>query len=128
MKTLLFLLVSFIAVTSTVSGLMMISSPDGGILSLPLSLLQGTPFRNYLLPGILLVGLVGSVNIVAVYTNISRNISRYNWSIAGGVMITGWIIVQMIVVQSMHWLHFVYLGTGVLIILTGYQLKGRWAV
>ncbi|HEX5027138.1 MAG TPA: hypothetical protein VFV68_17785 [Agriterribacter sp.] len=128
MKTLLFILVSFIAVTSTISGLLMIGDTDGGILNLPLSLLEGTPFKNYLFPGILLAGIVGGVNIIAVFSNISRSSTRYNWSVAGGIMITAWIIVQMILIQSLHWLHFIYLGSGMLIILIAYQLKGKWAV
>lgn len=128
MKPLLVILLCFIAATSTLSGLLMISEPDGRILNLPPALLEGTPFRNYLIPGVLLAGIVGGINIAAVYTNIARSPSRYNWSIAGGIMIMGWIVAQMILIQSVHWLHFIYFGTGVLVILIAYQLKGRWAV
>lgn len=128
MKTLLFLLVSFIAVTSTLSGLLMISKPDGSILNLPLSLLEGTVFKNFLLPGILLTVLVGGANLLAVFYNLQRHPNRYNWAMAGGIMISGWIIVQMILIHAAHWLHFIYLGIGLLIILIAYQLKGKWAV
>lgn len=128
MKTLLFILVSFIAVTSTLSGLLMISKPDGSILNLPLSLLEGTVFKNFLLPGILLTALVGGVNLLAVFYNLQRHPNRYNWAMAGGIMISGWIIVQMILIHAVHWLHFIYLGLGLLIILIAYQLKGKWAV
>lgn len=128
MKTLLFILVSFIAVTSTLSGLLMISKPDGSILNLPLSLLEGTVFKNFLLPGILLTALVGGVNLLAVFYNLQRHPNRYNWAMAGGIMISGWIIVQMILIHAAHWLHFIYLGLGLLIILIAYQLKGKWAV
>ena len=106
----------------------MISDPDGGILNLPLSLLEGTPFKNYLVPGVLLAGLVGGVNTAAIYSSIAQSTTRYNWAVAGGIMITGWIIAQMILIQSLHWLHFIYLGAGVLIVLMAYQLKGKWAV
>jgi hypothetical protein len=128
MKTLLFILVSFIAVTSTLSGLLMISKPDGSILNLPLTLLEGTTFKNFLLPGILLTLLVGGVNLLAVFYNMQRHPNRYNWAMAGGIMISGWIIVQMVILHAAHWLHFVYLGIGLLIILVAYQLKGKWAV
>jgi hypothetical protein len=106
----------------------MISKPNGEILGLSLSLLEPTPFINYLIPGILLAILVGAVNLVAVFFNIQRNANRYNWAIAGGIMINGWIIAQMILIQTAHWLHFLYLGTGVFIILLAYQLKGKWAL
>ena len=128
MKSLLFILVSFIAVTSTLSGLLMISNPDGGIMNLPLGILNGTPFRNFLIPGILLTTIVGGVNLLAVFYNIQRHVNRYNWAMAGGIMISGWIVVQMILIQAAHWLHFLYLGIGILIILLAYQLKGKWAV
>ena len=128
MRSFLFILVSFIAVTSTLSGLLMISNPDGGILNLPLSLLDGTPFNDFLIPGILLTGVVGFVNLLAVFYNLQRHPNRYNWAIAGGMMISGWIITQMILIQTIHWLHIIYLGIGLLVILIAYQLKGKWAV
>jgi len=128
MKSLLFLLTAFIAVTSTLSGLLMISSPDGSLLHLPLSVLYRSPFKNFLIPGILLTVFVGSVNLLAVFYNLQRDPKRYKWATAGGVMITGWIITQILIIQSAHWLHFLYLGIGILIILIAYQLKGKWAV
>lgn len=128
MKPLLFILISFIAVTSTLSGLLMISRPDGEILNLPINLLEGTPFKNFLIPGILLTTIVGGVNLLAVFFNMQRHPNRYNWAISGGVAITGWIIAQMILIRTIHWLHFIYLGIGLLIILIAYQLKGKWAV
>mgnify|MGYP000126020916 CR=1 FL=1 len=128
MKTLLFILVSFVAVTAMLSGLFMISNPDGSIMNLPLSLLDGTPFKNFLIPGILLTTIVGGVNLLAVFYNIQRHVNRYNWAIAGGIIISGWIVVQMILIQAAHWLHFLYLGIGILIILLAYQLKGKWAI
>lgn len=128
MKSLLFILVSFVAVTATLSGLIMISNPDGGVMNLPLSLLDGTPFKDFLIPGILLSTIVGGVNLLAVFYNIQRHVNRYNWAMAGGIMISGWIVVQMILIQAAHWLHFLYLGIGILIILLAYQLKGKWAV
>ena len=128
MKSLLFILVSFLAVTATLSGLIMISNPDGGVMNLPLSLLDGTPFKDFLIPGILLSTIVGGVNFLAVFYNIQRHVNRYNWAMAGGIMISGWIVVQMILIQAAHWLHFLYLGIGILIILLAYQLKGKWAV
>lgn len=128
MKTILFVLVAFIGLTATFSGLLMISNPDGGIFNLPLSLLDGTPFKNFMIPGILLTTIVGGINLLAVFFNMQRHVSRYNWALAGGFVICGWIVVQMLLIHAAHWLHFLYLGIGLLIILLAYQLKGKWAV
>lgn len=128
MKTLLFILVCFITVSSIFSGLLMIIGPDGGLLSLPLSLLDGTPFRNYFIPGILLTSVVGFANLFALLYNLQGSRNRYNWAMAGGVMIIGWITAQMILIKAFHWLHIFYLVIGIFILLIAYQCKGKWAV
>lgn len=128
MKTLLFLLLAFITVTSILSGLLMMSKPDGSILYLSLTILEGTPFKSFMVPGILLAIVVGGVSLVAVFLNIDRHPGRYNWAMASGIVTCAWIILQMLMISSIHWMHFAYLIAGGLIILASYQLKGKWVV
>jgi hypothetical protein len=125
MKLLLFILVSFIALTAFFSGLLMISNPDGSILNLPLSLLKGTPFKDFKIPGILLTVVVGGTNLLAVFYNMQRHPNRYNWAMAGGIMICGWIIVQMILIHAVNWLQIIYLAAGIFILLLSLQLKRK---
>jgi hypothetical protein len=128
MKTLLFILLSFIAVTATISGILMISQPDGSILHLKPELLAGSPFKNFMVPGILLACVVGAVNLAAVFLNIMRHRQRYNVAIAGGAVMVTWILVQVMMIGTIHWLHILYFSIGLLVVLGAYQLKGRWAV
>ncbi len=128
MKTVLFILVSFIAVTALVSGIMLVTNPDGKIMNLSVGLLEGTPFKDFVIPGLLLAVLVGGTNLLAVFFNLKRQFSRYNWALAGGVITTGWIIFQIILIGASHWLQAFYLVIGILVILIAYQLKGKWAV
>ncbi len=124
MKTLLFILVAIISITATSSGLMMVSDPAGQALNLPISLLENTPFKDFRIPGILLT-IIGVINLFAVFYNMRRHTKRYNWALAGGILISGWIIIQMILIQSFHWLHFAYLLAGILIMLISVQLKEK---
>lgn len=128
MKTLLFILLSFIGITAFLSGLVMISNPDGSLMGLPLSWLEGTPFKDFRIPGMILAVVVGGVNLAAVFFNLKRQANRYNWATAGGIIISGWIIIQMILIGAVHWLHLFYLAIGILIVLLAWQLKGKWAV
>jgi hypothetical protein len=128
MKSLLFFLVSFIAITASVSGLLMISKPDGAILQLPAELLHDTPFKDFLVPGIVLAGVVGGINLLAVFFNLQRHPARYNWAIAGGVAIIGWILVQLLLINTFHPLQVLYMVAGVFTILIAWQLKGKWVV
>jgi hypothetical protein len=127
MRSLLFILISFIGVTSTISGLLLIGSRDGSLFNLPLSLLNDTPFKDYLVPGILLTIMVGLVNLLAVFFNMQRHANRYNWAMAGGIMVSGWIVVQLLLIDTVNWFHFLYLGTGILIFLLARHLKRKWA-
>jgi hypothetical protein len=127
MRSLLFILISFIGVTSTISGLLLIGSRDGSLFNLPLSLLNDTPFKDYLVPGILLTIMVGLVNLLAVFFNLQRHANRYDWAMAGGIMVSGWIVVQLLLIDTVNWFHFLYLGTGILIFLLARHLKRKWA-
>lgn len=128
MKTLLFFLLCVTGFTAFVSGVLLVVRPDGSLLQLPASLLETTPFRHYLIPGLLLGGVVGGSSLMAVFLLMSKQEGRYSWSLAAGALLTGWITLQVILIQSLHWLHMVFFLTGVLVMLLAYQLKGKWAV
>lgn len=128
MKLFLFLLTAFVALTAIVSGALLVSYPDGSIFGMSTGLLKGTPFSNFLVPGIILCVVVGGTNLIAVILNMQTHPMRYNWAIAGAVMLIGWVIVQMLLLAVLHWLQFVYLGIGLMMVLLSWQLKGKWAV
>ncbi len=125
MRTLLFILISFVAITSLVSGLIIICYPDGSVMRMSTDLLKTSPFKNFLIPGVVLTVFVGGTNLLAAFFNMKRNKNRYDWALAGGIMTCGWVIVQMILINTFFWLQFVYLGLGIVIMLIAYQLKGK---
>lgn len=128
MKLLLFLLTVFVALTAIFSGALLVSYPDGSVFKLPVELLKGTPFKNFLVPGIILTVVVGGTNLVAVILNMQTHPLRYDWAIAGAIVVIGWIVIQILLLSMLHWLHIVYLIIGIMMILLAYQLKGKWAV
>jgi hypothetical protein len=65
---------------------------------------------------------------MAVIRNMQTHPLRYNWSIAGAVILMGWVVVQMLLIAELHWLQFLYLGIGLMMLLLSWQLKGKWAV
>lgn len=128
MKLFLFLLTAFVALTATVSGAFLVGYPDGSTFSMSTRLLIETPFRDFLVPGLVLCIAVGGTNLVAVILNLQTHPARYNWAIAGAVMLIGWVVVQMLLISTLHWLQFAYLGIALMILLLSWQLKGKWAV
>ncbi|HEX2628449.1 MAG TPA: hypothetical protein VHM26_05550 [Chitinophagaceae bacterium] len=125
MRLFLIILLSLISLTAIVSGGFMILYPGGTALNLPLSILEPTPFQDFMLPGWLLLG-VGLVHLYALLQWWQKSGARFNWSIIAGIVISGWIVVQMLLLAIVNWWQIGYLFAGILIILTAWQLKGKW--
>jgi hypothetical protein len=128
MKTLLMVLLMLVAFSSTVAGLAMIANQHGDALNIPMGLFEGTPFRSFLLPGILLSVIVGGFSLFAIFLITQKSARQFNWSIVAGAVVILWVIAEMVLLQFANWLHAVYLVVGLLIILAAYQLKGKWAM
>ena len=127
MKVLLTLFNSLVALTAIIGGLILIQSPLGESIHLPSDLLQKTPFSDYRIPGIILTCVVGGSNLLATVFLISHRLRAYDWSIAGGIILMGWICVQGLLIGMDSWLQIFYLFLGMAIALLTWQLKGRWA-
>ena len=125
MRIFLIALLSLISLTAIVSGGFMVLYPGGTALNLPLSILEPTPFHDFLIPGWLLLG-VGSIHFFALLQWWQKSNARFNWSIVAGILISGWIVVQMILLGIVNWWQIGYLFVGILIVLTAWQLKGKW--
>jgi hypothetical protein len=72
MRSLLFLLIYFVAFTAISSGLIMVLKPDGSSLGLNLQMLHGTPFHDFFVSGLLLIFLIGGTQILAILLSILR--------------------------------------------------------
>ena len=124
MKIVLIFLLSAVALTATVSGALMIIYPGGSALNLPLSILSSTAFRDFSVPGWILLG-VGTLHLFALFQYWQKSSSRFSWSLVAGILIAGWIVSQMILLAMVNWWQVVYLVAGILIIRISWQLKNR---
>lgn len=125
MKAVLFFLIAFLAVSTVLASLLMMSVPDGSLLSMSTDLLKKSVFKDFVLPGLLLLVFVGVINLLALFYTLSNHKQRYNFSIAGGVMIIVWILLQYAIIQQALVLDIVYVIVGLAVILISLQLKGK---
>lgn len=126
MKTILFILVAFLALSTIVAALLLMSVPDGSLLSLTTDVLKGSVFKDFVLPGLLLMIFVGVINLLALFYNLINHKLKYNLSIAGGAMILVWMVIQYSVIQQAFWLDLVYVLVGLSVIFISLQLKGKY--
>jgi hypothetical protein len=126
MRALLLILIGIAGLVSIVFGILMMMNQDGSALQLNRALLEPTFFKSFLVPGMIFF-VIGIVNIAAVFAIMRGSRSWYAWSLAGGAAISVWITSAILMMQLIHWIQFVYLIGGILIILVAFQLKGKWA-
>lgn len=126
LKNCTLILLLFNAAGAIYGGYHLMLHPNGESLGLPLTLLRYSGFDNYCIPGIILFivnGLYGLFVVVAVFFNIKN--SSF-WVIIQGCMLTGWIIVQLILIQTFSPFHAILGGVGIVLILLGYiQMKNN---
>lgn len=114
MKKLLGVILGFTGVSAIICGALLIAYPDGSALGLPLYLLEPSPFNDFFIPGIVLTFVVGGSQLYALISNARRAGSR-NYSVEiAGILLGGWIVVQMIMIRQISWLHLIYLSIGAL--------------
>jgi hypothetical protein len=81
-------------------------APDGRIMEIPVHILHGV-FHDFLIPGVILIAL-GVLNAFAFIFVLRR--ARVDWFM-GGLGLGGfivWFVVEIIIVQELHWLHLMW--------------------
>ncbi len=112
----LLVLLVFQAIGAVGGGAALVVSPDGELMHMPLSQLEGSPFDSFLIPGLILLVVLGIMPLVAAVGLWVRR--PWAWWLAGvvGCGLLVWIVVQMTIVDF-DWLQPTYLGMGLAIVL-----------
>jgi hypothetical protein len=128
---LLIFLQFFLGFGALISGGLLIIAPNGSLMQMPLSMLELSPFSNFLIPGTILFSLVGVYPLAVAYSlwrkptwrwpdllNPFRH-KHWSWaaSLAAGVILLIWITVEVLMLRSIAFLHVLYFIWGWLLIL-----------
>ncbi len=114
---------TFVGVSAVAGGVALIADPSGSRLGLATSLLRGTPFHTFLVPGIILLVAVGLLQVVAAGWTLVRGVGAVQLSAIAGVVITGWIVVEVVAI-GFAWQQLLFLCLGPAEIILAGQLRG----
>jgi hypothetical protein len=82
----------------------------------PLSLLEHTAFHDFVVPGLLLAGVVGGINTLAGVLVLRRHPRANAEAMVSGAVLAAWILIEVLLLRNVHWLHGVYLALGLTIL------------
>ena len=93
---------AFVALSAFAAGGMFVAAPSGRLMGMTEATLARSPFRSYLVPGIVLFTVVDGMQALAAWAEIQRW-PRAGWlSVVAGVVLAGWIAVQVAMIGLGH--------------------------
>ena len=115
----------FQGISGVFGGLGLILDTTGETLNIPLSWLEGSPFTNYLIPGLILFFLLGILPIYIATGLFGNRFLYWRLSLILGIILLIWILVEIIIIgyQPNPPLQLVYGILGVLIVALTLQPK-----
>ena len=122
-KILILILLIITAVSASVAGFLFIIDPSGSLIGLSVEYINNSPFDSFLIPGIVLLVANGVLNFFAAIYLFLNKINSEFIVIIQGVILCGWIIIQVMMVSEINILHITMFTIGILLILGGLILK-----
>jgi len=111
-------LLAFGALNAFAGGYYGMSGAEG----VPLTWLEGSPFNSYFVPSLILFVLVGGFLLTAAIAVFSRSRIARGSAISAGVLVLGWIAVQLSIIGYVSWMQPTTAIAGVLIIWLAWRL------
>lgn len=125
-------LIGFLALGAIGGGLVLIISPDGKLMGMPLSMLANSPFKSFLIPGIILFSILGIAPMLLILALLKKPVSKiaerfnffsnmhwsWTYSIYVAFALILWIQIQMAFLSAVSWLHtfYMFLAIGIIFI------------
>ena len=122
---------AFLGISAIFGAIMLVPDPTGAMIGMPISLLEFSPFQDFLIPGLILGIVFGIGSFAAILAlwfcptwSLGTSLTHltgehWSWSaafmIGVGQMI--WIVTQMLMMRGVSGLHFLYGGLGLVIVL-----------
>jgi hypothetical protein len=127
MRTLLIILVRFIAAATFVTGTMLLTAPYGYVSQLVEVLWGPMAFEGGLLPDIVVMLVIGVAHLAAFLACLAGGKNGYRLTLYAGGLLSIWMAVQLALAPVFYALHFIFLVIGLLIVLSAYHLIGKMA-
>ena len=119
------ILQAFIGLGALGGGFMLVRDPSGSALELPMSLLEGSPFPDFLIPGMFLLAVNGIGSMIGAGLSFTRRRYAQEIAIVLGSILVAWIVIQIVIISSFHWLHVLYFILGVVELGIGLYIRRR---
>ena len=117
---------AFIGLGAVAGGLGLILDPSGASLGISVEWLSGSPFPDYLFPGIVLFAINGIGSLAGSLASFMRYRYAGEFAVALGAFLILWIVAQVGWIGLSHWLQPLFFALGVVELMLGGWLRRAW--
>jgi len=110
---------SFLGLSGIVGAIPLIVNSGGEPWRMPQILLQYSPFHSYLVPGIILLVANGLLTLWVLGRTLGKHRGFGWWVMAQGVVLLGWLIVEVAMLRLMVWPHYLYGAVAIALVISG---------
>lgn len=128
---LLIFLIAFLSIGGFYGGIALTFDPSGNFMQMSLSFLEGTPFHNYLIPGLILLLFMGIFPMFLLYPLITKpqwkwanlfNIYKekhwsWTYSLYTGIILVLWMDFQLMIIGYGQIIQTIYSFYGILLVI-----------
>ena len=104
-----------LGVGALAGGIALVASPDGSVMQFDPALLAGSPFSDYLVPGLVLGGLFGIGSLVVAVMGLRRSRLAPFLAFAIGCAQMIWITIELAIIREFSFLHPACFAIGLVI-------------
>ena len=108
-------LLSLLGLGALAGGIVLATAPDGSGMGFDVALLAGSPFPDFLVPGLVLAGVFGVGSFIVVAMGIARLPIAPFLAFAIGCAQMIWITVELAIIRELSFLHPTFFAVGLLI-------------
>lgn len=130
-RNVLIILLLFLIISAGPASITLLMDVSGAKLGFPNNMLQGTPFNNFLIPGLFLLIFFTLFPLLIIFGLFKRNDLRiadrfnlyknqhWSWTFSYyiGLLLIIWINMELLFIKEFDFMHFIYSILGVVIII-----------
>lgn len=125
LRIIVIILLFTVAINALYAGFVFMLRPDGSLLGITVTWLEHSPFQTFFIPGLLLFVVIGLLNFLTAIIMIRG--SRYDDKLLKlqGVLLCGWILIQIVMLKEFNILHVVLLSISVFFGISGVIVESK---
>ena len=115
----------FVGITAVLGGFGLVSDPSGSKMNVPLELLKNSPFTNYLIPGMVLLIVIGVGHVVGGIITFLRHRYTGNLAVFLGAFVALYMITEVWFIGLVNVSQPLYFVLGAVELIFGLNLSKR---